>query len=109
MGQLQATSSRGLWRALVDNAERTREPLAHIVSKALAEYLQVAHHTLYQVSTATALVEGIREHRRQRLRRCISRCEGCDWILMTIPTAYQLDPFDELACRVSRAFTRDDH
>ena len=30
-----------------------------IVSKALAEYLQVAHHTLYQVSTATALIEGI--------------------------------------------------
>jgi acetolactate decarboxylase len=41
------------------HSERTREPLAHIVSKALAEYLQVAHHTLYQVSTATALVEGI--------------------------------------------------
>ena len=38
---------------------RTREPLAHVVSKALAEYLQVSHHTLYQVSTATALVEGI--------------------------------------------------
>jgi acetolactate decarboxylase len=30
-----------------------------IVSKALADYLEVAHHTLYQVSTATALVEGI--------------------------------------------------
>src|SRR5215831_16611695 len=59
MEQLKATISRGLWRALVDHAERTREPLAHIVSKALAEYLQVSHHTLYQVSTATALVEGI--------------------------------------------------
>jgi acetolactate decarboxylase len=59
MGQLNATISPGLWRALLDYAERTQEPLAHIVSKALAEYLQVAHHTLYQVSTATALVEGI--------------------------------------------------
>jgi acetolactate decarboxylase len=59
MRQLTATISRGLWQALVDHAGRTREPLAHIVSKALAEYLQVAHHTLYQVSTATALVEGI--------------------------------------------------
>jgi acetolactate decarboxylase len=59
MGQLKATISHGLWRALLDHADRTREPLAHIVSKALAEYLQVAHHTLYQVSTATALVEGI--------------------------------------------------
>src|SRR5271165_2291292 len=59
MGQLKATISRGLWRALVDHAERTQEPLAHIVRKALAEYLRVSHHTLYQVSTATALVEGI--------------------------------------------------
>jgi hypothetical protein len=35
---------------LLDYAERTQEPLARIVSKALAEYLQVSHHTLYQVS-----------------------------------------------------------
>src|SRR5256712_13950522 len=59
MPQLNATISPGLWRALLDYAERAKEPLAHIVSKALAEYLQVSHHTLYQVSTATALVEGI--------------------------------------------------
>jgi acetolactate decarboxylase len=59
MGHRNVTISPGLWRALVGHAERTREPLAHIVSKALAEYLQVAHHTLYQVSTSTALVEGI--------------------------------------------------
>jgi acetolactate decarboxylase len=59
MPQLNSTISPGLWRALLTYAERTKEPLAHIVSKALAEYLQVAHHTLYQVSTANALVEGI--------------------------------------------------
>ena len=59
MLQLNTTISPGLWRALVDYTERTQEPVAHIVSKALAGYLQVAHHTLYQVSTATALVEGI--------------------------------------------------
>jgi acetolactate decarboxylase len=59
MEHLKATLSRGLWQALLDHAQRTREPVAHIVRKALAEYLQVAHHTLYQVSTATALVEGI--------------------------------------------------
>ena len=59
MPQFNATISPGLWRVLLDYAERTQEPLAHIVSKALAEYLQVSHHTLYQVSTATALVEGI--------------------------------------------------
>src|SRR6266550_4856231 len=59
MPQLNTTISPGLWRALLDYAERAKEPLAHVVSKALAEYLQVSHHTLYQVSTATALVEGI--------------------------------------------------
>jgi acetolactate decarboxylase len=59
MPQLNATISPGLWRALLDYVERAKEPLAHVVSKALAEYLQVSHHTLYQVSTATALVEGI--------------------------------------------------
>jgi len=32
---------------------------AHIISRALADYFAVPHHTLYQVSTATALVEGI--------------------------------------------------
>jgi acetolactate decarboxylase len=59
MAELKTTISPGLWQALVDHSRRSREPLAHIVSKALAEYLQVVHHTLYQVSTSTALVEGI--------------------------------------------------
>jgi acetolactate decarboxylase len=59
MPRLDTTISPGIWRALVDHAQRAHEPLAHIVGKALAEYLQVAHHTLYQVSTSTALVEGI--------------------------------------------------
>jgi acetolactate decarboxylase len=59
MPQLNAKLSPGLWRALVDHAEKVGEPIGHVITKALAEYLQVSHHTLYQVSTATALVEGI--------------------------------------------------
>src|SRR5262245_34412042 len=59
MPKLETTISPGLWRVLLEHAERTREPLAHVINMALAEYLQVAHHTLYQVSTSTALVEGI--------------------------------------------------
>jgi acetolactate decarboxylase len=55
----KAVVSEGLWRALLDHTRRNQDSLAHVVSKALAEYLRVAHHTLYQVSTATALVEGI--------------------------------------------------
>lgn len=57
--ELRTTIAQGLWQALRAHAERTHEPLAHVVSQALADYLQVSHHTLYQVSTATALVEGI--------------------------------------------------
>jgi acetolactate decarboxylase len=40
------------------HSQITRERLAHIVSKHLSGYFNVAHHTLYQVSTATALGEG---------------------------------------------------
>jgi acetolactate decarboxylase len=59
MVQLECTLSTGLWRFLQDHSQRTGQPLAHIVSKALADYFDVPHHTIYQVSTATALVEGI--------------------------------------------------
>src|SRR6266436_185720 len=59
MEQLKDVLSPGLWAALLDHARRTREPPAHVVRNALAEDLGVSHHTLYQVSTSTALVEGI--------------------------------------------------
>jgi acetolactate decarboxylase len=57
--QLNAMIPRGIRQALLRHAERTGEPVGHLVSTALAEYLQLSHHTLYQVSTATALVQGI--------------------------------------------------
>jgi len=44
---------------LQDRSQETREPPGHIVNKALTVYFDVTHHTMYQVSTATALVEGI--------------------------------------------------
>jgi acetolactate decarboxylase len=59
MENLNVSISPGLWRALRSRVQKTSEPLAHIVSKALADYLEVSHHTLFQVSTSTALVEGI--------------------------------------------------
>ncbi|MDB5308891.1 MAG: acetolactate decarboxylase [Gemmataceae bacterium] len=59
MPRLDTTLSPGLWAALLNHSQRVHEPPAHIVRTALAEYLRVAHHTLYQVSTATALVEGV--------------------------------------------------
>ncbi len=59
MPQLNCTLSTGLWVRLQEHSQKTQQPVALIVSKALADYFDVAHHTLYQVSTATALVDGI--------------------------------------------------
>ncbi|MGO8835901.1 MAG: acetolactate decarboxylase [Limisphaerales bacterium] len=59
MKNLQTGISSGLWDALHNHIERTHEPLPHVVNRALAEYLGISQHTLYQVSTSTALVEGI--------------------------------------------------
>ena len=59
MPQLNCTLPAGLWELLQGQTQKTHEPASHIVSKALADYFGVLHHTLYQVSTATALVEGI--------------------------------------------------
>jgi acetolactate decarboxylase len=59
MPQLECKVSQGLWENLQAATKRTGQPLAHIVNLALAEYFEAAHHTLYQISTATALVEGI--------------------------------------------------
>jgi acetolactate decarboxylase len=59
MRQLNCVLSAGLWELLQRRSHETNEPVSHIVSSALATYFGVAHHTLYQVSTSTALVEGI--------------------------------------------------
>jgi acetolactate decarboxylase len=59
MPRLECTISPGLWDALQTHAKCAQEPVAHIVNRALADYLDTAHHTVYQVSTATALVEGV--------------------------------------------------
>jgi acetolactate decarboxylase len=59
MPRLDIEISTGLWQTLEARVRQTQESLPRIVNKALAAYLQVSQHTLYQVSTATALVEGI--------------------------------------------------
>jgi len=48
-----------MWEAIEQRHRETGEPIHHIVRAALAEYLQIKHSTLFQVSTSTALVEGI--------------------------------------------------
>src|SRR5215216_408220 len=46
-------------RALQARSRQTGEPVAHIVMSSLADTLEVNHSTLFQVSTSTALVEGV--------------------------------------------------
>ncbi|MEB3200002.1 MAG: acetolactate decarboxylase [Synechococcaceae cyanobacterium] len=49
----------GLWQALQERSRRSGDSLDHVIRQALAEALDLDHHTLYQVSTAGALVEGV--------------------------------------------------
>ena len=53
--------SHSLWKALEAKQRVSGQPLTHIIRAALTNYLQVEHATLFQVSTSTALVEGIYE------------------------------------------------
>ena len=59
MPELKCTLSAGLLEHLQKLALQNHQSISHVVSQALAQYFGVAHHTLYQVSTASALVEGI--------------------------------------------------
>ncbi|MDM7954652.1 MAG: acetolactate decarboxylase [Cyanobium sp. CZS 25K] len=49
----------GLWQALQERCSRSGESPDHVIGAALAEALDVDHHTIYQVSTSSALVKGV--------------------------------------------------
>jgi acetolactate decarboxylase len=57
--RLGVTLSDSLFEALRGRQERTGETLDHIVQDALAQALGLDHHTLFQVSTSNALVQGV--------------------------------------------------
>jgi acetolactate decarboxylase len=59
MAELHARVDATVLAALDAHAQRSGAPRDHLVERALAEFLGVEHHTLYQVSTAGALVEGV--------------------------------------------------
>src|SRR5271163_4681861 len=59
MPNLSCEISWSLINALETRLRATGEPLDHVVMLALADYLEVPHATLFQVSTSGALVEGI--------------------------------------------------
>ena len=56
---LNCEISQSLLDALIARRNQTGETIDHIVIKALADALQVEHATLFQISTAGALVEGV--------------------------------------------------
>jgi acetolactate decarboxylase len=57
--ELRCPVPDGVWAALDARARETGEPIAHLVSRALADTLDVEHHTVFQVSTVGALAEGV--------------------------------------------------
>jgi acetolactate decarboxylase len=57
--ELRARVDEAVLAALREQSASSGAPVDHLVNRALAEYLGVEHHTLYQVSTAGALVEGV--------------------------------------------------
>src|SRR6266700_4237965 len=59
MHELSLPIADGLWDAIHARARATGEPIRHIVASALAEHLGVNHRTLFQVSTSSALVQGV--------------------------------------------------
>lgn len=48
-----------LWQSIQNRCKETGESVEHLVQTALSDYLQLDHATLFQVSTAGALVEGL--------------------------------------------------
>ena len=56
---LDCSISQSLHEALLQESKRTGESISHIVERALSNELDIAHHSLFQVSTSRALVEGV--------------------------------------------------
>lgn len=57
--KLNCDVSDGVWEALHAESERTGDSLARVVDRNLSSALGLDRHSLFQVSTSTALVEGV--------------------------------------------------
>ena len=54
MPELTCTLSSGLWRLLQQYSEKTKQPAAHIVSKALAEFFELISSSMALLKSAMA-------------------------------------------------------
>ena len=49
----------GHWQALQKHCAQTGESASAVIRKALGDFLDLEHHTIWQLSTSTAVVEGV--------------------------------------------------
>lgn len=57
--RLETTISDALWAAIQERARQLGQSPRQVVQDALADALDLAHHSMFQVSTSGALVEGL--------------------------------------------------
>ena len=57
--RLDTRVSATIWRALQERSRTSGQSVAHIVQMALAEALDIEHHSIFQVSTSGAIVQGL--------------------------------------------------
>lgn len=57
--EIKARISNTLFHTIESHCQQTGESMDHVVQTALARGLGVEHHTVYQISTSTALVDGV--------------------------------------------------
>ena len=57
--RLNAEVSESVWKSLSDESEQTGDSLSTVVDRALATAFDLERHSLFQVSTSNALVQGV--------------------------------------------------
>ena len=57
--QLNCRISTSLWKLLREEADRTGHSFSHIVQEKLAAAYELDHHTIFQVSTSSAVTKGL--------------------------------------------------
>ena len=57
--KLHCQISQSLWNAIQSQLKDSGESLSHLIERSLANELKMTQHTLFQVSTSRALVEGV--------------------------------------------------
>ena len=57
--ELRTRVSTSIWQALTERSQTSGQSVSHIVQAALAEALDIDHHSIFQVSTSGAIVQGL--------------------------------------------------